>query len=156
MSNYEYEDDDDDFGYEQPSSNNDLVKQLRKANKQKERELAEIRDQFQQLQKAQRERTVAEILQSRGVNSKVAKFIPEDITDEASVSSWLADNADLFGLQSESAKPNVSDDDAAAMKRMQNTVDAGVTPEATTDIMNKLLNANSRDELDEIIRNSGL
>lgn len=154
MSNYEYEDDDDDFTTE--SSSNDLVKQLRKANKQKERELAEIREQFQQLQKAQRERTVTEILQSRGVNGKVAKFIPEDITDEASVSSWLAENADLFGLQTEAAKPNVSAEDAAAMKRMQNTVDGGVTPEATTDIMNKMLNAQSREELDEIIRTSGL
>jgi len=45
MSNYEYEDDDDDFTTES-SSNNDLVKQLRKANKQKEKELAELKSQF--------------------------------------------------------------------------------------------------------------
>ncbi len=37
MSNYEYEDDDDDFT--QDSSSNDLVKQLRKAAKQKDKEL---------------------------------------------------------------------------------------------------------------------
>jgi hypothetical protein len=40
MSNYEYEDDDDDFTND---SSNDLVKQLRKASKQKDKELQELR-----------------------------------------------------------------------------------------------------------------
>jgi hypothetical protein len=46
MSNYEYEDDDDDFTTESPQSN-DLVKQLRKAAKQKDKELQELRSQFE-------------------------------------------------------------------------------------------------------------
>ena len=77
MSNYEYEDDDDD--YTTPEANNDLVKQLRKANKQKEKELSDIKSQFENLNKAQRERAVKDVLETRGVNSKVAKFIPSDI-----------------------------------------------------------------------------
>jgi hypothetical protein len=151
MSNYEDEDYEDDYGQ------TDLVKQLRQANRAKERELAELKQQLTQLSKAQRDRSVTEVLQSRGVNSKIAKFIPEDITDEAGISSWLAENGDLFGVTAtEQAKPNISDEDAAAMKRISDTASAGITPEATTDIMNKLLNANSKDELDEIIRTSGL
>jgi hypothetical protein len=155
MSNYEYEDD-DDFGYE--SQGNDLVKQLRKANKQKERELAELREQFQSLNKAQRERTVSELLQSRGVNPKIAKFIPEDVADESALSSWLSEYGDAFGLANttEAAAPNISPEDAAAYKRMTQTVDSGVTPEATQDVMNKLMNASSKEELDDIIRTSGL
>ena len=35
MSNFEYEDDDDDFTTPVVSQDNDLIKQLRKANKQK-------------------------------------------------------------------------------------------------------------------------
>ena len=53
MSNYDYEDD-DDFTTED-SSSNDLVKQLRKANKQKEKELADLKSQFDSLSKGQRE-----------------------------------------------------------------------------------------------------
>jgi flagellar capping protein FliD len=49
MSNYEYEDDDDDFTND---SSNDLVKQLRKASKQKDKELQELRAQFETLAKA--------------------------------------------------------------------------------------------------------
>ena len=59
-------------------------------------------------------------------------------------------------MQTEQAQPNVDPADAAAYKRMTNTVDAGITPEGATDVMNKLLNANSKEELDEIIRTSGL
>jgi len=130
MSNYEDEDYEDDYGQ------TDLVKQLRQANRAKERELAELKQQLTQLSKAQRDRSVTEVLQSRGVNSKIAKFIPEDITDEAGISSWLAENGDLFGVTAtEQAKPNISDEDAAAMKRISDTASAGITPEATTDIM---------------------
>ncbi len=55
MSNYDYEDDDD---FDMDSSSNDLVKQLRKAAKQKDKELAELRSQFDGLNKAQRERSI--------------------------------------------------------------------------------------------------
>jgi len=39
---------------------------------------------------------------------------------------------------------------------MTNAVEQGVTPEFQADIHRKLMNANSREELDEIIRQSGL
>ena len=71
MSNYDYEDDDDDFTTE---SNNDLVKQLRKAAKQKDKELAELRSQFETLNKQSRERAIKDVLEARGVNGKVAKI----------------------------------------------------------------------------------
>ncbi len=76
MSNYEYEDDDDDFTQD---SSNDLVKQLRKAAKQKDKELQELRAQFEGLNKAQRERAIKDALAARGVNQKISSFIPSDI-----------------------------------------------------------------------------
>jgi hypothetical protein len=39
---------------------------------------------------------------------------------------------------------------------MTNTADSGSAPEHNADIMQKLLNTNSREELDEVIRLSGL
>ena len=63
MSNFEYEDDDDDFTTPVVSQDNDLIKQLRKANKQKEKELAELRSQFDGLSKAQRERAIKDVLE---------------------------------------------------------------------------------------------
>jgi hypothetical protein len=156
MSNYEYEDEDDDFTND---SSNDLVKQLRKASKQKDKELQELRSQFENLSKGQRERAIKDVLASRGVNSKIASFIPQDIDPtEESLSKWLDDNGDVFGIESgqTQATPNVDPAQAAAYKRMTNTADSGASPEHNADIMQKLMNANTREELDEVIRLSGL
>jgi succinylglutamate desuccinylase len=155
MSNYDYEDDD----FDTDSSGNDLVKQLRKATKQKDKELAEMKAQFESLNKAQRERAIKDALASRGVNSKIAAFIPQDIDPtEESVSKWLEDYSDVFGIETNQtqATPNVNPADAAAYKRMTNTVETGVSPEHNDNIMQKLMNANSREELDDVIRMSGL
>jgi len=156
MSNYDYEDDDD---FTTDDSSNDLVKQLRKASKQKDKELQELKAQFEGLNKAQRERAIKDALASRGVNSKIASFIPQDIDPtEESVSKWLEDYADVFGIETSQtqATPNVNPNDAAAYKRMTNSADSGVSPEHNGDIMQRLMNANSKEELDEVIRLSGL
>ena len=156
MSNYDYEDDDD---FTMEDSSNDLVKQLRKASKQKDKELNELKAQFESLNKSQRERAIKDALASRGVNSKIASFIPQDIDPtEESVSKWLEDYADVFGIESSQtqATPNVNPNDAAAYKRMTNSADSGVSPEHNGDLMQRLMNANSKEELDEVIRLSGL
>jgi hypothetical protein len=153
MSNYDYEDDDFD------SDSGDLVKQLRKQLKAKEKEMAEFKSQFENLSKANRERAIKDALASRGVNSKIAAFIPQDIDPtEESVSKWLEDYADVFGVEvpANQATPNVDPAQAAAYQRMTNAVEQGVTPEFQADIHRRLMNANSKEELDEIIRASGL
>ena len=156
MSNYDYEDDD----FDTPSNDgNDLVKQLRRAAKQKDKELAELKAQYENLTKAQRERAIKDALASRGVNTKIASFIPSDIDPtEESVSQWLEANADVFGIQqAEPQRTSVVDPaQAAAYQRMNRAVDSGLTPDSGEDIMRKLMNANTREELDEIIRNSGM
>jgi len=154
MSNYDYED--DDF---ETTDGGDLVKQLRKATKAKDKELAELKAQYESLAKANRERAIKDALASRGVNSKIAAFIPQDIDPtEESVSKWLSDYADVFGVDtgSNQATPNVDPAQAAAYQRMTNAVEQGVTPEFQADIHRRLMNANSKEELDEIIRASGL
>jgi hypothetical protein len=155
MSNYDYEDDDD---FDTNDSSNDLVKQLRKASKQKDKELQELRSQFESLSKGQRERAIKDALAARGVNGKIAAFIPQDIDPtEESVSKWLEDYADVFGIEvSQTQTPNVNPADAAAYKRMTNSADSGASPEHNGDIMQKLMNANSKEELDDVIRLSGL
>ena len=157
MSNYDYED--DDFDTEEKDSSNDLVKQLRKANKQKEKELADLKSQFENLSKAQRERAIKDALASRGVNSKIAAFIPQDIDPtEESVSKWLSEYSDVFGIDtgSNQATPNIDPAQAKQYQKMTQAVDAGATIDSGDDIMRRLLNANSREELDEVIRQSGL
>lgn len=154
MSNYDYEDD-DDFTME---SNNDLVKQLRKQLKAKEKEMAEFKSQFDNLSKAQRERAVKDVLEARGVNGKVAKFIPSDLDPtEESLSKWLEDNADVFGFQVEDKQPPAVDPaQQAAYNKMNRAVDSGLTPDSSDDLLKKILSTQTPEELDAVLRNSGL
>jgi hypothetical protein len=95
MSNYE--DDEDDFDTE----SNDVLGQLRKANKAKEKQLKEIQDELNNLRKEKRERTISEVLTARGLNPKIASFIPQDIDlTEESLSQWVEGYADVFGAAS--------------------------------------------------------
>jgi molybdopterin biosynthesis enzyme MoaB len=158
MSNNDYED--DDFDFEDTSSNqsNDLVKQLRKAAKQKDKELAELRAQFDGVSKAQRERAIKDVLEARGVNKKISAFIPQDIDPtEESLSKWLDDYGDVFGIQPQESNQDVVDPaQAAAYKKMNSAVESGLTPDAGDDILRKLMSANSKEELDAVIQQSGL
>ena len=158
MSNLNYEDDDlDTDDVSSGNASNDLVKQLRKANKQKEKELAELQAKMGELSKAQRERSIKDVLEARGVNKKIASFIPQDLDPtEESLSKWLDDNGDVFGLNAESNQNNVDPAAAAAYQKMNQTVNQGLTPDATDDIMKRLLSAETPEQLQEVMRQSGL
>jgi hypothetical protein len=128
---------------------------LRKANKQKDKELADLKSQFDGLSKAQRERAIKDTLEARGVNSKIAKFIPSDIDPtEESLSKWLDDNGDVFGYQATESNQTVVDPaQAAAYKRMNDATGQAQTPDSSDDILRKLMSANSKEELDEVMIN---
>ena len=154
MSNYDYEDDEDEVTTE----SNDVVKQLRKANKQKEKELADLKSQFETLNKQQRERAIKDVLEARGVNKKISAFIPQDLDPtEESLSKWLDENGDVFGLDiTESNQPVVDQATQDAYQKMNKLTGQGITPDSGDDVYRKLMSANSKEELDEIIRQSGL
>lgn len=124
MSNYE-NDIDDDLDFE--DTGNDAMRQLRKANRAKEKELSDLKAQLAELSKANRDRTIKDVFASRGVNEKIASFVPKDIDlTEESLSSWLDENADVFGIKpnSPSAQPNVPEGFQQQYQRQQQSLDA--------------------------------
>lgn len=158
MSNNDYEDDDFDLEDNSSNANNDLVKQLRKQLKQKEKELADYNSKLGELSKSQRERAIKDVLEARGVNKKIASFIPSDLDPtEESLSKWLDDNGDVFGIQApDTNQNNVDPVEAAKYQKMNQTMNNGITPDATDDIMKKLLSAETPEQLAEVMRLSGL
>lgn len=125
MSNYE--DDEEDFELD----SNDAFSQLRKANKQKDKQLKEIQAELAELRKEKRDRTIKETLTTRGVNPKIAAFIPQDIDlTEESLSNWLAEYGDVFGVstqQSNQASSNLPEGFKDNYIKAQATMDAGLT-----------------------------
>jgi len=65
--------DDDNF------TETDLLKQLRKLEKEQSRRIKELEQQLGSYKVAERDSTVQYVLESMGVNPKIARFIPQDI-----------------------------------------------------------------------------
>ena len=97
------DEEDDDLEFTPPSyeSDTDLVKKLRKALKAEQRRAKELESNLGELSKAQRERILKDVFSSKGVNPKVAAFVPADLeASEDAITGWLENNADISELKS--------------------------------------------------------
>ena len=154
MSNnyWDEEDDDLDTPEQYQADGSDLLKKLRKAKRADEKRIKELTEQLETLSKAQRERLVNEVLEKKGVNKKAARLAMKDLDDvnEESVSRWLDDNADLFGIQVPDNAPNPND--LAALRQQDVITQGAITPEQGMNLDQRLAQAQSPDEILSILR----
>ena len=147
MSNNYWDDDEDDLDTDNDvqMDGSDLLKKLRKAKRSDEKRIKELTEQLEGLSKLQRERTVKEVLEKRGVNPKATRLILKDIDDinEESVNNWLEDNGDLFGLTVSQDAPAVSDIDRAALRQQDVITQGAITPDRAENLEQRLASADS-------------
>jgi hypothetical protein len=153
MSNNYWEDEDEDQDNDTPLQGDDLVKKLRKAKRADEKRIKELTEQLEGLTKVQRERVVKEVLEKKGVNLKAARLVLKDLDDvnEDTVSNWLEDNADLFGINVP-AQSNADNASLAALRQQDVVTQGAVTPDREQDFNSKIDNAQSADELIALLR----
>ena len=154
MSNNYWDEDEDDLDTdnEVQMDGSDLLKKLRKAKRNDEKRIKELTEQLEGLSKVQRERIVKEVLEQKGVNPKAQRLILKDLEEisEESVNNWLADNGDLFGL----TQPEVKQEqelNRAALRQQDVVTQLGSTPDRAEDLLNRINNAASAEELNSII-----
>ena len=154
-NNYWDEDEDDqDTDNEVQMDGSDLLKKLRKAKRNDEKRIKELTEQLEGLSRSQRERIVKDVLDKKGVNLKAQRLILKDLDEvsEESVNNWLDDNGDLFGL---TKTPEVSEEqelNRAALRQQDVVTQLGTTPDKAQDLMNRVMNAATADELTSIIQ----
>ena len=154
MSNNYWDEDEDDLDTdnEVQMDGSDLLKKLRKAKRNDEKRIKELTEQLEGLSKSQRERTVKEVLEQKGVNPKAQRLILKDLDDitEESVNNWLEDNGDLFGL----SKPEVNQEqelNRAVLRQQDVVTQLGTSPDRAEDLLTRINNAASAEELNSII-----
>jgi len=155
MSNNIWDEDEDDLDTDNFSGDgSDLLKKLRKAKRADEKRIKELTEQLDGLSKVQRERTVKEVLEKKGVNPKAMRLILKDIDDvsEESVNNWLEDNGDLFGITVEQDAPKVSETDRAALRQQDVITQGAITPDRAEDLELRMANAQSEEEFLSILR----
>ena len=157
MSNNYWDDEDDDLDTDVSESQmdgSDLLKKLRKAKRNDEKRIKELTEQLETLSKAQRERTVKEVLEKKGVNPKAVRLILKDIDEvsEDSVNNWLEDNGDLFGLTQTQDAPQASEMDRAALRQQDILTQGAITPDRAEDISLRMDQADNMEDFLNVLR----
>ena len=156
----QWDDEDDDFDFdddqqEQPATRgNDLVKQLRKADRAKEKRLREMEAELQSLRAERRNISVAQVLKSEGVSEKIAKFIPAEINDEVAVKAWLDENSEIFNIQ-RNAPTNTQVPNEDAYRSMEAATSGAISPTQLDDIYAQIDRAESPEEVAAIYARLG-
>jgi len=156
MSNNYWDEDEDDLDTdtEVQMDGSDLLKKLRKAKRSDEKRIKELTEQLEGFSKVQRERTVKEILEQKGVNPKAARLVLKDLDEvsEESVNTWLEDNGDLFGFTPAEEAPKANEYDRAAMRQQDIVTQGAITPDRAENIEQRLNAAESAEEILSILR----
>jgi hypothetical protein len=147
-------DDEDDVDMTTFDSDTDLVKKLRKALKVEQKRNKELESSLGELTKSQKERVLKDVFTSRGVNPKVAAFVPNDLdASEEAISTWLEQNAEVFGVQLQ-PKKEIDSKDVASLRQMDNVTTGALSPDKAEDMSIKIQSAQSADDILNLIYGS--
>jgi hypothetical protein len=154
MSNNYWDEDEDEDTTTQPLNDSDVMKQLRKAKRSDEKRIKELTEKLEAFDKAQRESVIKKVLENKGVSPKAARLIVRELEgdiSEDSVSNWIDDNADMFGLQVQQVAPEQTLD-RAALRQQDIVTQAAITPDRAADSLLRLNNAASAEEIIAMIQ----
>ena len=152
-NNYWDEEEDEDTTIETNMDGTDLLKKLRKAKRSDEKRIKELEDQLNGYVKKDKETSVAKVLEQKGVNPKAARLILKDLDEvnEQTINGWLEDNGDLFGITPSQDAPKANEMDLAALRAQDSLTQGAVTPDRAEDINMRLDQAQSAEEIYQIL-----
>lgn len=141
-----------DFDYEDDSSEGSLPKKLRETIDRLKDENRQLKEQNQSYAATERKRVISESLAAKGMNPKIAAFVPSDL-DVESVDEWLSEYADVFTGSSQPAEPapTMVDERAVAASRMAAVEEDSFDP-SSVDILAKISEAKSVEDLTALLR----
>lgn len=147
----QYDDEDDDLDTVEETDKGPA--NLRKALKRAEKEKKELAEQLASIQADLRSRSVKEVLASKGVPDKIAKFIPSDVTAPEQIDAWLNEHSDVFGFSKPQDAP--ADEEKQETKANYQRINAATqnanTPVRDADLIAKVSGTNSKEELDMLV-----
>lgn len=140
----------DEFDDNDSTAETDLLKQLRRLEKEQSKRIKELEQQLTTYKVQERESTVQFVLESMGVNPKIAKFIPQDLdTDSDLIENWVKENADVFGIRLEQQQQ--ANQDLATLRQIDTIAASGQTPIGMDDMMLRIDQAQDASEILEMI-----
>ena len=150
MSNNNEWYEDDDFFEEDDATGG--LQNLRKADRAKSKRIKELETELDGLRSFQRQSVVSSVLNERGVNPKIATFIPSDIAnDSESIGKWLDEHGEVFGVQPQVQRSMVDQENLTALRQIDAATNFALSPDDVNDVFSRINNAQSAEELLEMI-----
>jgi hypothetical protein len=150
MSNNNEWYEDDDFLEEDDHTSG--LTNLRKADRAKSKRIKELETELESLRNFQRQSVVSSVLNERGVNPKIATFIPSDIAnDSESIGQWLDEHGEIFGVQPQKQRSMVDQENLTALRQIDAATNFALSPDDVNDVFSRINNAQSTEELLEMI-----
>jgi hypothetical protein len=158
MSNNYWDEDEDDDTTMNTQDEDNGIKQLRKAKRADEKRIKELTEQLETFNKAQRESVIKKVLETKGVSPKAARLIMNELQEvsEDTVSNWLDENAEVFGLQAAPKEDAMNNIDRAALRQQDIVTQQAFTPDRADDALLRLNNAESAEEIIAMIQSGDL
>jgi hypothetical protein len=122
----------------------DLPKKLRAKIKELQKERDEYAEKFAAFEEKERTSSLQSTLEGRGLNPKIAAFVPKDATTPEALEEWLNEFGELFGGGGQTAA--VPNPQQAEINRM-NAVQSQGTQAPPADVMTRIDQAQNMDEL---------
>ena len=134
------------------TSGDDVVKKLRRAERAQQKRIKELESELTTMRKSQRDSTIKSVLESKGISSKVAAFVPQDIAlSEDAITSWIEDYADVFGVSASKAQPVVDENNLATLRQIDAVTAGALAPNLEEDMFMRLNQAQSTDDILNLI-----
>jgi hypothetical protein len=143
--------DDDDFDDEVVDNG---PANLRKALKRAEKERNALQEQLDSVKSNLRQRSVKDVLETKGVNPKIAAFIPSDLDAPEQIAAWLDEYSDVFGFAQAQSETTETTENDAAIQRIESSTNSAVTPGRDADLFNKIASASTKEELAQLMGHS--
>ena len=140
-----------DFEEDDAGSGTDLVKKLRKQVDALSKQLKERDEILAEYTTLSHEASVGEILESFGLNPRIAQFIPDDVeVDEDAVAEWLNEYGDAFGI--EAVEEGEQSPDAQAFDQISDFDNGDIDPYVGQDLSSRIKNASTPEELSALLK----
>lgn len=152
MSNNYWEDEDDDMVDDTPKSETQLIKDMRKRERQKDKRIQELEEKVATFDKIARESSIKSILEKKGVPAKASNLILKDLdgdVSEEAVSKWLDTYADVLNIKVDpegSGTPQVSDSNRSALAEQDEFTQGAKTPNSVTESFESKLDSITDEE----------
>ena len=152
-NNYWDEEDEDDTTTTATDTEAKNFNTLRKAKRADEKRIKELEDKLEGYLRKDKETSVAKVLEQKGVNPKAARLILKDLDEvnEQTVSNWLDDNGDLFGVTPSQDAPKANESDLAALRQQDVLTQGAITPDRAEDMELRLDQAQSAEDIYRIL-----